>query len=523
MLCRTKEETSSNKLPRLNIPRDKMENYNFRLMLTDLKKFLFYGCMISFLTWGVRYAVAAVGNEGRNATAEPTHFPVHIGAVLDYSSSMGAMTNLCISMAIWDFYALHSDYRTRLILRSKDVRDELDVASAVFELMKNEEVYSILGSQILTENKFVMELGEKSHVPVNATSQSLSHPHSPYYIRTTPDDSNQAKALAALCQRFGWHEAVFLYEDSDYGYQFLSKLYNAFQIDEIRVAYVLGISPSATDHHIEKELKRLMERQTRVFLVHMNVVLGSRIFFLANHTGMMSEGYAWLTTDGLGNFMSSMDSDVIDTMEGVLGLRPYIPKSKKLDNFRSRWKKNMLLMKPESTITELNVYGLWAYDVVWALGMAVEKVGPLNLGFLEAKNTKNASDIFNFRISKFGPKLLKELQNISFEGLTGEFHLTDGHLKPSALEIFNVYATGDRPIGYWTPDGGITKTLALTGGLKYSTSAKELKSIVWPGDSVKQPKGWSIPSTGKLRVGVPKKHGFTEFVNVSKDPVTKKV
>ncbi|XP_027173567.1 glutamate receptor 2.5-like isoform X2 [Coffea eugenioides] len=475
-----------------------MRNCNFNML--TIRRFLSFKYVIFFLMWDGGFATAAAGDEGKNATAAPTHFSVHIGTVLDYNTSMGAMADLCISMALSDFYAVHSDYQTRLVLHTKYAHDELDGASAVFELMQNEEVHSILGPQMLTEDEFVVQLGGKAHVPVisfSARSQSLSSRQSPYYIRTTPDDSNQAKALAALCRGFEWHEAVILYEDSDYGSQFLSRIYDAFQKDDIQAAYVVPISTSAADHHIRKELNRLKTMQTRVFLVHMNSELGSRLFLLAKHAGMTSEGYAWIITDGIGNFMNSIDSDAVDSMEGVLGLRSYVPASRNLENFKTRWKKNMLLMKPESTLTELNVYGLWAYDTIWALAMAVEKIGPVNLGFLESGNSKNGSEIFNLRISQLGPKLLRELQNTTFEGLSGEFHLIDGQLKPSPLEIFNVYATGDRAIGYWTPDGGITRKLALTGRLKYSTSTKELKSIVWPGDSVKQPKD---PQTKQVKV-----------------------
>ncbi|KAI5675417.1 hypothetical protein M9H77_06367 [Catharanthus roseus] len=244
---------------------------------------------------------------------------------------------------------------------------------------------------------------------------------------------------------------------------------------------------------------------------------------------MMSEGYAWLVTDSLGNFLNSIDSTAFDSMEGVLGIRPHVPRSEKLKNFEERWKKNMILRKSTGENLELNVYGIWAYDTVWALAMAVEKIRPANSGFLKLKDGRNGSDISNLKLSQFGPKLLSELYNTSFLGLSGEFKLINGQLKSSALEIFNVIETGGRtvgggrPIGYWTPDGGITRTLGSTDYTTYSASMKELKTIVWPGDSLKKPLGWSIPLMGKLKVGVPYKSGFTEFVNVTEDPVTKKV
>ena len=80
--------------------------------------------------WDGGFATAAAGDEGMNATAAPTHFSVHIGTVVDYRTPMGAMADLCISMALSDFYAAHSDYQTRLVLHTKYAHDELDGASA---------------------------------------------------------------------------------------------------------------------------------------------------------------------------------------------------------------------------------------------------------------------------------------------------------------------------------------------------------------------------------------------------------
>ncbi|GKU87457.1 hypothetical protein SLEP1_g1853 [Rubroshorea leprosula] len=50
---------------------------------------------------------------------------------------------------------------------------------------------------------------------------------------------------------------------------------------------------------------------------------------------------------------------------------------------------------------------------------------------------------------------------------------------------------------------------------EYSTSKSNLGTIIWPGDSQVVPKGWEIPTNGKrLKIGVPVKNGFNEFVKV---------
>ncbi|KAL3532888.1 hypothetical protein ACH5RR_006409 [Cinchona calisaya] len=249
----------------------------------------------------------------------------------------------------------------------------------------------------------------------------------------------------------------------------------------------------------------------------MNISLGHRLFVLARNAGMMSEGYAWLMTDSLSNFLTSVDTS---PMEGVLGLRPHVPQSKNLENFTAKCKRKAFFRKP--AIMELNMYGLWAYDTVWALALAIERILPLNSDLRKSRQGElNISDISNLRVSQLGRRILTELLRTKFTGLSGEFHLVDGQLQPSAFEIFNVIGTGDRTVGYWTPDRGISKNVSSIGESTYSTSRNELRAIMWPGDTLVQPKAWGIPATRTLSVGVPHiKGGFPEFVNVQTDKST---
>ncbi|CAI9769387.1 unnamed protein product [Fraxinus pennsylvanica] len=485
----------------------------------SITKFCFSILFLLFIN--ANYSFAAAINVKNNETSQ--YSLVHIGLVLDLDSPMGSMVDLSINMALSDFYVEHPNYRTRLHLRTKDAEGLLNTNIAVLELMKQGEVHGVLGPQGPTEDKFVAELGGKVHVPVisfTARSSTLPSAQNRYFLRTTPDDSYQAQALAAICQGYEWPQVVILYENTDYGYQFLSHLNKAFQEVEIGIAYMGAFSISSDDNQILKELNKLKEKQTRVFLVHMNSSLGYRLFVLAKKAGMMTEGYAWIITDYLSNFLNSMDFVARDSMEGVLGIRPYVSWSEKLDRFQERWQRNMVVKKSAGSIKDFNVYALWVYDTVCSLAIAAEKIGPVNSSLLYVNTGNNVKDNTNLKISAYGPKLLSELSNTKFRGLSGDFLLINGQLKPSAFEIFNVIGTGEKTVGFWTPDRGISRELSSTGKPTYSTSTKNLKNVMWPGDSVMRPKGWVIPATGKLRVGVPVKHGFTEFVNVTIDPIT---
>ncbi|KAI9191229.1 hypothetical protein LWI28_005437 [Acer negundo] len=399
-------------------------------------------------------------------------------------------------MAISDFYALHPHHWTRLVLHPTTANDLGSTAAAVMDLVKNVKVHAILGPQIPDAAPLVVEMGAKAHVPVISffpTSPSLSPSKNPYFIRAAQDDSYQVKAIAATLQRFGWHEAVFVYQDTDFGNGMISSLVNALHGHDIRVAHMSAIPSSAGDFHISRELNMLMTRKNRVFIVHMTSSLGSRFFALANKAGMMSEGYAWLITASLSNSLKAMDSEIVDSMEGVLGIRSHVPESKHLKSFNIRWKRNLHLMNPNSSVTEHNNFGLWAYDTIWALAMAVERIG--------------GTDFASLSSSRIGPRLVKEILNVKFKGLTGEFHLVNGQLKSSALEIFNVIGKGERVVGYWTPDKKISRKLYS------SASNNDLKKIIWTGDSTVVPEGSAI---SKLRIGIPVKVGFKEFIDMKK-------
>lgn len=93
------------------------------------------------------------------------------------------------------------------------------------------------------------------------------------------------------------------------------------------------IPPASQDIDILKELNKVMTMPTRVFLVHMTATLGSRLFILANEAGMLNEQTVWIVTDGLSSLLDPVGSTAINCMQGVLGVRPYVPMSKRLGNF----------------------------------------------------------------------------------------------------------------------------------------------------------------------------------------------
>ncbi|KAL7187414.1 hypothetical protein ACSBR1_037481 [Camellia fascicularis] len=460
------------------------------------------------------------------STTNITTFQVKVGVVLDMNTWVGKMGLKGISMALSDFYSSHVHYKTRLELHVRDSKDNVAGAAATaVELLKTEQVKAIIGPLTSMQANFLIHLGEEAHVPIisfSATSPSLSYLRSPYFFRAALNDSSQVQPITSIIQAFGWKEVVPIYTENEYGEGLIPFLTDTFQENEIRVLYKSTIRPVASDEEIVAELYKLMTMQTWVFIVHMTCSLSARLFTKANEIGMMSEGYVWIITDGITYSWNFFDpSIIIDSMQGVIGVQPHVPKSKKLEDFISRWKNKM---HQEKTTSDLNVFGLWAYDAATALAMAVEKVGLLNLSISSiAKNS--TTDFESVGVSQNGIHLCQALSSTRFRGLSGNFSSVDGQLQSSAFEIVNVIGKGPRGIGFWTPEHGIVRQLKFdavnTSHKDYSTSQANLKAIIWPGDTTYTPKGWVVPTNGKvLRVAVPVKTFYSNFVRVTRDPIT---
>ncbi|XP_027180565.1 glutamate receptor 2.7-like [Coffea eugenioides] len=451
--------------------------------------------------------------------AEHITIPVNVGVVLDAHTEIGKMGMKCISMALSDLYASHgSSYKTRLVLNRRDSKGTVvGAAAAALDLLKNVEVQAILGPMTSMQANFVINLGDVAQVPIisfSATSPSLSYTRSEFFFRATLNDLSQVQAISAFIHAFGWKAAVPIYVHNEFGEGIIPFLNDALEKINTNLPYRSVIHPLASDDEILKELYKLMTMQTRVFIVHMPFSLGSRLFMKAKEIGMMSKGYVWITTDGMTNFLRLENSAIARSMQGVIGIKPHVRVTKRLQAFSYRWRYNS---QEEASIQDLNIYGLWAYDATIALAMAVEKIGPRHFSFQKINVSNGSMDLDSLPVSTVGKDLQHALVDTRFTGISGDFHFKNRQLDTSIFEIINVVGKEKKVIGIWTTENGIPRNLTSMSGDPILPSSAASLDILWPGDSKSIPKGWVIPTNEKkLRIGVPVKDG-SKFVRVIND------
>ena len=360
------------------------------------------------------------------------------------------------------------------------------------------------------EAVFLADLATRSHVPVvsfTATSPSVSPKEKQYFVRAAPSDGAQSTPIADFVRAFGWKRVVLVYEDTIYGSGAIPNLFDGLKEVEVRVPYRAAVTPSASDDRILKELYKLKTMQTRVFIVHLGTSLASRFFPLAREAGMMSEGFVWIITQGLAELLDTVDPAVLESMVGVIAVRPYVAGSKDLEEFKKRWRRNFWLENPESGVSEPTTVGIRAYDTIWALAMAAETAGNSTARYAVNEDTDNSSDMATLGTSISGPEILKAILETTFDGLSGKFRLIDVETPPK-YELVNIIGKSQRTLGFWPP------SFDWYGH-------RNIHSIVWPGDSTVVPRGWEHPvGEAKIRIGIPTLSGFNEVLKIDNDTST---
>lgn len=457
--------------------------------------------------------------------------PVRVGVILDWTTAVSLRRRTGIEMAVEDYYAAHPGSATRVELHFMDsAGDVVGATSAAVDLINNAQVHAIIGPQTSAQAEFVAHLGSRAHVPVlsySATSPSLSPVQTPYFVRTAANDSFQAAPVAAVLAAFGWRAAAVVHEDSPYGAGILPALADELQSTGVGGAAIVGrvaVRSGADGDALDALLSRLMAMPTRVFVVHATPELAARLFRRAREAGMMSDGYVWVATDGVGSFVDRLGPDDVDAMQGVVSLRPHVELTDQVKNFSARFRARFRRDNPgsdEDVINDPTVMRLWAYNTAWAIAAAAEAAGAVTGPAFQAPqrrpSTAQTTDLDRIGVSATGAALLAAVLNTTFDGMAGKFKLVDGQLQVAAYEVVNIIGKGARTVGFWTPESGLSRELNGGGG-----KAPHLKPILWPGETPSTPKGWTMSQNGRvLKVAVPVKRGFKQFVDASPNSTTK--
>jgi hypothetical protein len=218
---------------------------------------------------------------------------------------------------------------------------------------------------------------------------------------------------------------------------------------------------------------------------------------------MMGQGFVWITAYGLTDIFDVVGSPALDVMQGFLGVKPHVQDTVELQNFRQRWRNKYRSENPGTSLSEPTVSGLYAYDTIWAIALAAEKVGFVNSDFGPSVTNNGSTDFDRIDTAKAAEKLRDALLKVNFSGMSGKFQIVDMQLVSLNYTIINTVDQERRLIGFWTPGSGISGSL---------NKKVDLDTVIWPGVYKAVPRGWLFPVNKTLKIGLPAKPGFYEFV-----------
>ncbi|KAL2459910.1 Glutamate receptor 3.2 [Abeliophyllum distichum] len=450
-----------------------------------------------------------------------------IGAIFSFGTINGRVAKIAMNAAVED---VNSDPNilgtSKLVLSTYDSNYSgfLGIIGGL-QYMETKTV-AIIGPQTSGMAHVLSHLANKLHVPMlsfTALDPTLSPLQYPYFIQTAPNDLFQMTAIADMVSYFGYREVIAVFSDDEQGRNSVIALGDKLAERRCKISYKAVLSPEslASLDQIMNELVKITLMESRVIVLHAYAQIGLQVFDVAHKLGMMESGYVWIATTWLSTFLdsTSVPGETAKSIQGVLTLRPHTPDSERKRAFSSRWN------KLSNGSIDLNAYGLYAYDTVWIIANAVKLLldhgGTISFSNDSQLNGYDggALNLGNLSIFDEGEQLLSNILQTNMTGLAGhiEFSNPVRYMINPSYDILNVIGKGDKQIGYWSNHSGLSVVppeILHTKAPNRSSSNQQLYSVVWPGQTTVQPRGWVFPYNGRqLRIGIPYRVSYKDFVS----------
>lgn len=374
--------------------------------------------------------------------------------------------------------------------------------SAAMDLIEKQQVQAIVGLRTWTEVSLVAEVGDHARIPILSLADSTpkwATDRRPFLLQASPSRYSQMNAVAAIVGYWRWRWITVIYEDTDSAAtDVIPCLADTLKQVGSEIGYLLALPPFTANSSspLSDKLEGLKGRQSRVFVLHSSLSMAVHLFQAANELGMMEEGYVWITTDSITSLIHSVNSAIISSMQGILGVKSHFSESgPRFQDFYLRFREKFHSLYPKEDNHEPGIFALQAYDAVWSVALAMEAASSSKKGLIQP--------------------LLERIALTDFHGLTNRIQFNRQRLAPlHTFQIINVIGKSYRELGFWFKGSGFSKT--TNEKATYSRQLQFLRQVLWPGGPWSVPRGWSLPTSEKvLRIGVPQNGTFKQFVNVT--------
>ncbi|XP_028223145.1 glutamate receptor 2.7-like [Glycine soja] len=406
-----------------------------------------------------------------------------IGAILDKSSRIGQEHAVAMKLALEDFYQKSIQSFSLHIRNSQG--DPLLAAIAAKDLIDNQKVQAIIGPQTWAETSLVAEISSQKRIPFLSLAEAtpewaMKKWH--FLLQSSPSQIMQMKAIAEIVKSWKLYNITMIYEDGDSSStKILSQLSEALTKFGTELSNAIAIPPLVSSS-LSQQLEKLREGQCRVIIVHLSFPLALNLFETAKRMNIMGEGNVWITTGSFTSLVHSLNASTISNMQGVIGVKSYIPKLfPQYADFYRRFRKKFSSENFEEFNYEPGIFAAEAYDAARIVVDAMRETNQIG-----------------------GQLLLDKIMLSNFTGLSGKIQFTKhGRAPAHTFKIINLIGRSYREIGFWSDGLGFSKYLDEKAS--YSSSVKELGKVVNPTCAI------------RLRIGVPSMSNVKQYAEVIQD------
>lgn len=325
-------------------------------------------------------------------------------------------------------------------------------------------------------------LGGHSWEEATAIAEVISeadHDHIPIFLSLAGTQSTQINAVAAILQSCGIRKVTLIYETSHLAASsasIISHLSQTFRDTASELSHILPLI-SSTSTSLNKELKILKRQQCKVFVIHTSLELGVRLFQAAKKMEMTGDGYLWIATNEMTDHFHSINSTIISSLKGMVGVKTYFPENTlNFIDFRKRFSSKFRFDYPEEDSDEPGIFAVQGYDAVKLLQL-------------------NPPENFDHFRRPIGANI---------------------------VEIVYVIGKGYHSV-FWTEGLGFSESVEneINGVTTYNHFIHNVGQALWPVQPWyvhRRRRNLAESSEIRMRVGVPGQSLFKQFVNVEFDP-----
>ncbi|KAK3039925.1 hypothetical protein RJ639_027760 [Escallonia herrerae] len=264
----------------------------------------------------------------------------------------------------------------------------MTICIAAKHLVEEKQVKLITGMQTWQEATLVADVGKQAQVPIllfaaAAITPSLTQFRWPSLLQMATNSSAEMNCIAAIVQSFNGRRVIAIYEDDVSGSEsgMLALLSEALQSVGSEIEHLVLLPPSSSlsdpKEFVHDAIAELLSKQSRVFIVlKSSLPLATHLFKEAKKIGLMGQESAWIISDTVSSLLDSVDTSLISSMEGALGIKTYYSEETgaflhfKVQFREIFWSENM-----QEDNLEPGIHALRAYDSITAISRTLKALG----------------------------------------------------------------------------------------------------------------------------------------------------